>query len=325
MKNKLKGSLPSAPKKASVFSKGHAFTAIIALSLTLFSSSCNRDHSTIEVSDGKVPLVINVNGISQSYSGMADTKAVVDLGEVCTNLSCAIYTTNGETTDKIQINQSSSEESFGTVSTNISVGLHKIVVVAHSGDKNPTMTNPESISFSNTTTLKTTDVFCWSAEVDVTAETGVIEVNLVRVTAMFRLVMTDSEIPSQVVSLNFRYTGGSAALNPSTGEGTTKSTQNEAFTIETEQKTFEVYTIPRFEEKDGERVASKLKITISAIDEFGNNVKERVLEDVPVTKNRITRCSGEFFEGGCLEFSTIGFEGLQVEQDWEGIDDVLLN
>ena len=303
------------------------FVLIVAtlLAIPVLVASCHaRIHElTDPVDKGKVPVTISVNSLS-GYS-YAQTRAMVDVGEVCSNLSFCIYPCDGESFDKIQINQTREDPSFGTVSQNLTVGVHKIVVVAHNGDKNATMTNSESISFGSNTILKTTDTFCWAGEVNVTQETGTVNVALTRATAMFRLNLTDSAIPAQVCELQFAYKGGSAAVNPFTLEGTTKSNQKESFVIQDHsRKVFEVYTFPRYEEKNGERNLSPLEITVTAIDIYGNAVKERVLENVSVNRNRITECTGEFFAGGCLEYTNIGFGGLQVEEDWAGTDNYTL-
>ena len=303
------------------------FVLIVAtmLAIPVLVTSCHaRIHElTDPVDKGKVPVTISVNSLS-GYS-YAQTRAMVDVGEVCSNLSFCIYPCEGESFDKIQINQTREDPSFGTVSQNLTVGVHKIVVVAHNGDKNATMTNSESISFGSNTVLKTTDTFCWAGEVNVTQETGTVNVALTRATAMFRLNLTDSAIPAQVCELQFAYKGGSAAVNPFTLEGTTKSNQKELFVIQDHsRKVFEIYTFPRYEEKNGERKLSPLEITVTAIDIYGNAVKERVLENVSVNRNRITECAGEFFAGGCLEYTNIGFGGLQVEEDWAGTDNYTL-
>ena len=313
----------SALKKTREFSLCSWMTLAL---VPLLAASCHaRLHEVMEPEDnGKVPVTILVNNLSSP--DYVQTRAMVDVGRVCSNLSFCIYPCEGESFDKIQINQSRGEESFGTVSQNLTVGVHKIVVVAHNGDKNATMTNPESIAFSSNTILKTTDTYCWAGEVNVTQETGTIAVSLTRATAMFRLKLTDDQIPAQVCELQFAYKGGSAAVNPFTLEGTTKSNQKESFAIQDHsQKTFEIYTFPRYEEKNGVRNLSQLEITVTAIDVYGNAVKERVLTDVPVLRNRITECTGDFFAGGVLEYTNIGFGGLQVEQDWAGTDTYTLS
>ena len=320
MKQKTMGQ-SSAQMKTRVCSLS-SLTLLTAF-LTVCSCSGRIHVITDNDEEGKVPVTINVenlNGVSY-----AQTKAMVDIAEVCSSLSVCIYPCDGESFDKIQINQTREDASFGTVSQNLTVGVHKIVVVAHNGDKNPTMTNVESIAFSSNTVMKTTDTFCWAGEVNVTQSTGTVNVSLVRATAMFRLKLTDTSIPAQVSELQFTYKGGSAAVNPFTLEGTTKSNQKESFLIEDHsRKVFEIYTFPRFEEKNGVRNLSPLEITVTAIDIYGNAVKERVLENVTVTRNRITECSGDFFSGGCLEYTNIGFSGLQVESEWAGTDSYTL-
>jgi len=287
----------SAQKKTSVCKR--SLWVAIGL-IPLLAVSCrDRIHAVFDSDDKeKVPVTIRVDNLEGSSS--FQTKAMVDVGLVCSNLSFCIYPCEGESFEKIQINQMRGEESFGTVSQNLTVGVHKIVVVAHNGDKNATMTNSQSISFGSNTLLKTTDTFCWAGEVNVTQQTGTVNVSLTRATAMFRLKMTDSQIPAQVCELQFSYKGGSAAVNPFILEGTTKSNQKESFAVvDHSKKVFEIYTFPRKDDKSGE--ISPLEITVTAIDVYGNAVKERVLTDVPVTRNRITECTGEFFAGGCLE------------------------
>ena len=181
----------SALKKTRVNSLGFML-------IPLLMASCHaRIHEIADPYErDKVPVTICVNNLSSV--DYAPTRAMVDVGLVCSNLSICIYPCEGESFDKIQINQTRDDPSFGTVSQNLTVGVHKIVVVAHNGDKNPTMTNPESIAFSSNTQLKTTDTFCWAGQVNVTQATGTVSVNLTRATAMFRLRLSDLAIPDQV-------------------------------------------------------------------------------------------------------------------------------
>ena len=311
----------SAPKKTRV----NQLFLLTLLTFGQFVCSCSERIHVVPVDEdsGKVPVTISVNNLVQPE--YARTKAMVDVGQVCSNLNICIYPCAGETFDKIQINQKSTDADFGTVSRELTVGVHKIVVVAHNGDKNATMTDAWSIAFSSNTVQKITDTFCWAGEVNVTKQTGTVDVSLVRATAMFRLNMSDDQIPSEVAQLQFAYKGGSAAVNPFNLEGTTKSSQKETFIIqEPQSKVFEVYTFPRYEEKNGERNLSPLEITITAYDESGTAVKERVLKNVPVVRNRITECTGYFFDGGSLQYSTVGFGNLQVEPEWAGTDQYVM-
>ena len=311
----------SAPKKTRV----NQLFLLTLLTFGQFVCSCSERSHVVPVDEdsGKVPVTISVNNLVQPE--YARTKAMVDVGQVCSNLNICIYPCAGETFDKIQINQKSTDADFGTVSRELTVGVHKIVVVAHNGDKNATMTDAWSIAFSSNTVQKITDTFCWAGEVNVTKQTGTVDVSLVRATAMFRLNMSDDQIPSEVAQLQFAYKGGSAAVNPFNLEGTTKSSQKETFIIqEPQSKVFEVYTFPRYEEKNGERNLSPLEITITAYDESGTAVKERVLKNVPVVRNRITECTGYFFDGGSLQYSTVGFGNLQVEPEWAGTDQYVM-
>ena len=133
----------SALKKTRV----NTFLLLTFLVIGALSTSCTKRIHVISDDGDKVPVTISVDNLGGlSY---AQTKAVVDVAQVCSSLSFCIYPCEGESFDKIQINQTRDDPQFGMVSQNLTVGVHKIVVVAHNGDKNPTMTNSESIAFSS--------------------------------------------------------------------------------------------------------------------------------------------------------------------------------
>lgn len=74
---------------------------------------------------------------------------------------------------------------------------------------------------------------------------------------MFRLVLTDEEIPSSVSKLKFYYVGGSSTFNPSTGYGCVNSKQTEIRTIANGVTTFSIFTLPHTEDD----VLTKLTVT----------------------------------------------------------------
>jgi len=55
---------------------------------------------------------------------------------------------------------------------------------------------------------------------------------------------------------------------------------------------FDIYTLPHTEED------VLMKLTVTALDANDNIIKERVFENVPVTRNQITRYTGSFFDNG---------------------------
>ena len=129
---------------------------------------------------------------------------------------------------------------------------------------------------------------------------------------MFRLILTDEDMPPTAVRLKFDYTGGSANFNPTTFEGITKSTQSENRVLE--GKTYEVYTFPLFSDK------GVLKITVSALAADGTVIRQRVFEGVEMFRNKVTNYKGQFFgpDDGNITQEGIGFT---IGNDWEGEED----
>lgn len=299
---------PSALKKA----VGKACPLAMAAVLFMTVSCSDRVHTDLKDADtGKVPVTFRVSSIDQVPFG-SGTRSQVPVSSVASHISFAIYTDDR----KEQVNQVSSDEGFGTVSLNLSTGTHTVVVIAHNGDGNPTMTDIRKISFNNKETLKMTDTFLYYAEINVTSAPQVYDLNLERAVAMFQLKLTDTSVPAQVTRFQFDYTGGSNSVDATTGLGATKSTQSETIVVSSGEKEYGVYTFVR---GDG----NTLNMKVSAIDVYGNAVKEQTFE-VPVTRNRITRYSGEFFKGGCLEFTSADYQ-MTADDAWAGTDDLSFN
>ena len=138
--------------------------------------------------------------------------------------------------------------------------------------------------------------------------------NLVIVSVLAVLVLTDEEIPSTVTKFKFYYTGGSSTFSPSAGYGCVNSKQTEIRTVADGVTTFDIFTLPHTEED----VLTKL--TVTALDANDNTVKERVFENVPVTRNQITRYTGSFFGSGGSGQTSDGTFRLTADPDWDSVN-----
>ena len=58
----------------------------------------------------------------------------------------------------------------------------------------------------------------------------------------------------------------------------------------------------------------------SAADANVNTVKERTFENVPVTRNQITRYTGSFFGSGGSGTKTSGTFRLTADPDWDSVN-----
>ena len=242
----------------------------------------------------------NFTGKTNSPSRRASKAA----SEACTRLNFAIYDQGGLRLK--QVNQTSDMADFGHASFQLEPGTYQLVVVGHSANGNPTMTNPAKIQFSNATGY--TDTFLCYSEVTIGEEASNHEVALNRIVALCRFVLTDEVIPSDVKKMQFYYTGGSGAFNATTALGCVNSKQTVTFDVTSGQKQFDLYT---FLHETSDTIALK----VTALDASGNVLYERDF-DVPMEQNHITWLSGAFFNGSGSSSTTI--TGVTINTDWAG-------
>ena len=225
-------------------------------------------------------------------------------GVACSRLNFAVYDEGGKRVK--QINQPSTEPSFGTASFQLPEGEYQLVVVGHNCDYNPTMTELAKIQFKNVKEGQGfSDTFLYYGKVTVTEESQNLEVELERIVSLCRFIITD-DYPDDVARMRFYYTGGSGAFNASTGFGSTNSRQTVEFDVDPDQKQFDLYTF--LHDTEG-----TIHLTVTALDGGDNVVCEREF-DVPMKRNQITWCSGAFFTGGAGSTGVT----ITINTDWAG-------
>ena len=286
-------------KVSSILSAFHA----LAIAITL--ASCEKvaipESDASEELNGN--LRVSVYQIEQTpFAGSTRTTEAASVA--CTRLNFAIYDEDGSRLK--QINQQSSADDFGSVAFQLDEGTYQLVVVGHSANGNPTMTDPTKIQFSNATGY--TDTFLCYGEVTIGEDPVDYEVSLDRIVSLCRFVITDA-IPAEDKKMRFYYTGGSGAFNAVTGLGCVASKQDVKFDVTPSgSKQFDLYT---FLHDQSDNIA----LTVTALDANGNELYSRQF-DVPMQQNNITWLSGAFFNGSGSSSTTIS--GVTVNTDWAG-------
>ncbi len=277
--------------------------AVLALVMIMMVQGCEKgilDEESEVTLDGNLMVdVLEIENISFESLTRGDQAA----SEVCNRLNFAIYDMGGSRLK--QINQEKGKAGFGTVSFQLEEGDYELVVVAHSSKGNPTMTNPAKIQFTNATGY--TDTFLYTGKVSVDEESEGLTISLNRITSLCRFVITD-DIPESVKKIQFYYTGGSGAFDAATGMGCVASKQTVTFDLTSEsRKQFDLYT---FLHERSDQIALK----VTAMDADGKELYVREF-DVPMERNRVTRLSGNFFDGSGSS-TTIG--GITINAEWDG-------
>lgn len=245
-------------------------------------------------------------------SGAQTRAATPSIGDYFTKLNVMLFNEDGtKYFDKVRT-QYSTDENFGQMSLTLPAGEYTVVAVGHSSVKSATIKSPEMVQFTASDGEKLTDTFCYEGTVTVGEQPEQHALTMTRVGAMVRFQFTDEEIPAALTHVKFDYTGGSANFNPTTSEGTTKSTQSEKRPVSADDQ-YQVFTFPYM------AATGTLKMTVSALASDGTVIKKRTLESVTVTRNRITTFTGPLFSDGEGTITQSGF-GFTVNGEWSGED-----
>ena len=257
---------------------------------------------------GDSPTDANVILRFTQFEQEAFTRAATDITSLCSRLNIAIF--NSEGTKVKTVAQKEGDSDYGTVALSLAEGTYQLVVIAHNCEGSATITSTEKVTFPNN---KVTDTFYYYGDLVVTSETQNYDLTLTRAVAMFRLVLTDENIPSAVAKFKFYYTGGSSTFSPKDGYGCVNSKQTEIRTVASDG-VYEIFTLPHTEED----VLTKL--TVTALDANDNTVKERIFENVPVVRNQVTRYTGSFFGNGGGGETGSGDFRMTADPDWDSVN-----
>ena len=290
-----------------------SFSTVCSAILVLFSAcmlaACEKTLLEEDNEQGEVAgnLKVSVFQIGKTpFENLAREKNTAvtrsAMNEVVTRLNFAVYAMDG--TRLKQVNQTSDKEGFGTCSFQLEEGTYQLVVVGHSSNGNPTMTDVSCIKFTNAQGFS--DTFFYYGMVTIEKEKVDKMVALNRAVAMCRFVVTD-DIPKNVQKMRFYYTGGSGAFDAHTGLGCVNSKQDVKFNVADGQKQFDLYTF--LHDTEG-----TIHMTVTALDANGSELTKREF-DVPMEQDYITWVSGAMFAGANSSSTTIG---VTINSDWAG-------
>ena len=289
-------------------------TITFALLAILFSS-CEKavfDDDTNTPSEPNANVIINVASLEQiPFTTTDETRAQQDITALCTRLNFVIFDNQGNKVKTLA--QKSADSSFGTASFNLEPGSYQLVIIAHNSDGTATVTAADKITFPNNLV---TDTFYYYGTLVVGNTPQTYDLQLQRVVSMFRLVLTQP-LSSSVHKLKFYYTGGSSTFSAVSGYGCVQSRQTVNINVADGQQQFDVYTFPH-EQND------VLKMTITALDAQDNAIDERVFEEVPITRNQITRYTGSLFAGsnGGNDENSTNLIRMTADGEWAATNDL---
>lgn len=285
--------------------KGKKLFNVFALVMMAAAMSSCEKMVVSEKSGPDVPEDANVVlSVRQFEQIPFDSRTRTDASDVCTRLCFDVYDENGERLD--YLNQKVEDSNFGTASFSLPEGRYYIVVLGHSGSKNPSFYASGKISISG---KELGDTFWCCEELEVGAERIQKEVTLKRIVAMVRFVPND-DLPSTANWMRFSYKGSRGTFSGYDGYGSTNAKQSIEMDVASGQKQFEFYLIPQEEQGDLSIEVVTKHVDGSIID----NLAEKTIDDVPVRRNSITICRGNLFDNESSSGSS--YITISVDNTW---------
>ena len=273
--------------------------ALVCVGVMLLTGVSCEKMNVGETDDGqRANVVLRVGSIEQVPFPVT-TRASVEGS--CTKLNFHIYDDEGERVD--YVNQKIDDADFGTASFQLDKGHYYLVVVAHSGSKNPSFYANEKVTISGN---DLGDTFWCCAEILVEDEKIYLDLELRRIVSMLRFIPTVTP-PADLDHIVFRYKGSKGTFNGLTGYGSTTASQSVNVSANSDDSQYEFYMIPRDED-------DMIDISMMAYDDQIRGLGGCSIDEVPVKRNSITICRGNLFDGS--ENSASVFITVTINDTW---------
>lgn len=263
------------------------------------ATSCEKMNvEGTEDASGPANVVLRVGSIEQ-VPFPAITRATVE--SLCTRLNFDVYDDQGMKVD--YVNQKATDANFGTASFQLDEGHYYLVVVAHSGSKNPSFYVNEKVTISGS---ELGDTFWCCEEIEVGDGLVNLNVELKRIVSMLRFIPTVTP-PEGMEQIVFKYKGSKGTFSGLTGYGSTTANQTVSVSVDSDESEYEFYMIPRDEE-------DMIDISMMAYDGDIRALGGCSIDEVPVKRNCITICRGNLFDGGTNSASVL--ISVAIDDTW---------
>jgi len=256
-----------------------------------------------------VPVRVHINDFSISQEEIPSKTAsdVVDYTGVKA-ITLAFYTADG--TEQYKVTQMRADATtyttFGEFDLSLPMGSYTMVVLGYGlndGEPAITLTGPTSATFGDYPARET---FVATQAVSIT-NTDALEFNatLNRVVAKLKVLSTDGRT-ANANSVRITTSGGSKAFNPSTGLATTNTGFSNTVNITSTAVGSVAGPVSYLFLATDEQTVN---VTIDVLDENNQTISHKVVNNVPLQRNRMTKLVGSIFTAS-------GDGSFQVETEW---------
>ena len=288
--------------------KIHLMAGIILLAATACSNESEQD---VVNPGSQVPVTVHVDDFSMSVEDFpgAVTRAPqsVDSYEGVKAITLAFYDAGGSQVSKsTQLRADNTTfTTFGQFELSLRMGSYTMVVLGYGSADAMTLTNMSNATFDSDRVRET---FIYTQAVNVTS-TAALDLNatLSRVVAKLEVRSSDNRT-ANAAKLRTTFAAGGDGVNPLTGLSTT----NTGFS-----NTVELSTAVGAEAGSANYLflntdQQSMTVNIDVLDADDNSVSHKVVNNVPLQRNKVTRLSGHLFTADDV---TAAF---QIETAWLG-------
>ena len=261
--------------------------------------SCEKMNVEASDDDGSMANVVLRIGSIEQVPFPVVTRATME--ELCSHLCFHIYDDDGIRVD--YENQKADDANYGTASFLLDKGHYYLVVVGHSGAKNPSFSANEKVSISGD---NLGDTFWCSRDFEVADDNVNLNLELQRIVSLLQFVPIVTP-PADLDHIVFKYKGSKGTFNGLTGYGSTTASQSVKVMTSSDASQYEFYMIPRDDE-------DMIDISMMAYNSQIRGLGGCSIDEVPVKRNRITICRGNLFDGGNSSASV--FISVSVNDSW---------
>ena len=281
---------------------------LLVAAICMSLAACNKDNDTDSTSTAKVHVSVNDFSISQEdFPGTKTGQDVADYNGVKV-MVLAFYKADG--TEQYKTTQLRSDSTtfttFGEFDLSLPMGSYTMVVIGHglnTGEPAIILTSPTAATFGTNPARET---FVTTQAVNISSTNALdISATLNRVVSKLQVASSDTRTaPAQSVRMTFA--AGGKSFNPTTGLATDNTGFSNAVITSTAVGVASLSNSYLFLATDEQT----MDVTIETLDEDGNVVFSKTVQNVPFKRNRVTKLTGAMYTNSGVS------GGFLVETDW---------
>ena len=274
----------------------------LVLAMALLVAGCKKKEAL-------VPVRVYVDDFTITQDDFPTREDPTGIGDYSgvKAITLAFYTAGG--VEQYKVTQTSADAStyttFGSLNFSLPMGSYTMVVLGYGlndGEPAITLTSPTSATYGDYPARET---FAATQAVSIT-NTAAVEISaaLSRIVSKLKVHSTDG-CTANAVNVRTTFSAGGKAFNPTTGMASTNTGFSNVLPIQSALGNSTNSISYLFLDTDEQ----SMTVIIDVLDEDGESISHRVVNNVPLQRNRLTTLSGSIYSAGAGTDFT-------VDTDW---------